>query len=65
MARFRAVVTIQPPGLGGRPVSGHFSVRHQEGVLNRLFGEVDVAKEADQGGYRLAGLFPEGPIDCS
>src|ERR1022692_4894650 len=24
MARRRAVVTIQPPGLGGRPVSGHF-----------------------------------------
>ena len=40
-----------------------FLGRHQEGVLNRLLGEVDVAKEADQGGYRLAGLFPEGPID--
>src|SRR5215216_3428030 len=24
MARFRAVVTIHPPGLGGTPVAGHF-----------------------------------------
>ena len=24
MARFRAVVVIQPPGFGGRPSTGHF-----------------------------------------
>ena len=31
--------------------------RDHEGVLNRLLGEVDVAKEADQGCDDLAGLF--------
>ena len=48
MARFRAVVVIHPPRVrgqsGGRPpLDGH-----RERFLHRLFGDVDVAEEADQ-----------------
>ena len=48
MARLRAVVVIQPPGLGGIPVFGH-----------RVLGEVDVAEDADQGGGAAAGFAAE------
>lgn len=41
------------PSLGG----------HHEGLLNRLLGDIDVMKEADQGGYSLAGFLPEDQVD--
>ena len=48
IARLRAVVVIQPPGLGGRPSRGHLRKRDSERFLDRVLGDVDVAKDADQ-----------------
>ena len=61
--RLRAVVMIQPAGLGGRPVVGPALQRDHEGVLDRFLGEVDVAEEADQGGHRSSRLGAEDPLD--
>ena len=44
---------------GGRPLLHG----HRERVLDRLFGEVDVAEEADQGGDGTAELPAEGLLD--
>ena len=63
IARLRAVVMIQPAGLGGSPVSGQRCEGDHEGVLDRLLGEVDVAEEADQGGHRSSRLGAEDPLD--
>ena len=49
------------PGFGGRPVAGQRAVGHDERLLDRLLGEVDVTEEADQGGDDPAGLGPEDP----
>ena len=59
MARLRAVVMIQPAGLGGTPGRRPPLERDDERVLDRLFGDVDVAEEADQGGDGTTGLLPE------
>ena len=32
-------------------------------ALIRVFGDVDVTEDADQGGHRSAGLFAEDPAD--
>ena len=61
MARFRAVVVIQPPGLGGRPSAGHF--RRATANASRVLGEIDVAEDSDQGGHRSTGLLAEDPAD--
>ena len=63
MARLRAVVTIQPPGFGGTPAVRPPLEGDDEGLLDRLLGEVDVAEEADQGGDGPAELLPEGLLD--
>ena len=47
MALLRAVVMIQA----------------QEGLLDRLLGEVEVAEDTDEGGHGLPGLLPEHPLD--
>jgi hypothetical protein len=36
---------------------------HDEGLLDRLLGEVDVAEKADQRGHRPAELGPENVLD--
>ena len=59
IARLRAVVTIQAPGLGGQPESGHLSTAMRERLLNRILGDVDVAEGADQRGDRTARLLAE------
>ncbi len=59
MARLRAVVTIQAPGLGGSDVP--LLHGHRERVLDRLLGETDVAEDAGQGGDAAAVL---GPVDA-
>ena len=45
------------PGLG--PAANCFDKR----LLDRLFGEVDVAETTDQGGDGPTGLLPEDPLD--
>jgi len=59
MASLRAVVVIQPPGLGGRPSHGTCAERLLHGIL----GDVDVAEDADQGGHGSAGRLAEDPVD--
>ncbi len=63
MARRRAVVVSQPPGLGGTPVAGHCSRRDHERLLDHLLGDVDVAEETDQGGDDPTGFLPEDPFE--
>ena len=63
MARLRAVVVIQPPGLGGRPSRRPPAQRDGERVLDRILGDVDVAEDADQGGHRSAGLLAKDLAD--
>ena len=59
MARLRAVVVIHAPGFGGNPDSGQRCVGDDERLLDRLFGDVDVAEETDQRRDRTSGLVPE------
>jgi len=35
----------------------------QEGLLDRLLGQVEVAEDTDEGGHGLPGLLPEHPLD--
>ena len=63
MARLRAVVMIQPAGLGGRPVSRPPAHRLGERVLDRVLGDVDVAEGADQDGHRAPVFVAEHPLD--
>jgi hypothetical protein len=59
MARLRAVMTIDPPGLGGSPLLAEPTFhRRRERVLDGLLGEPDVAEEAGQGGDAAAELGP-------
>src|SRR5687767_15848475 len=69
MARALSAEPVDGPvaGRGGDPgprVRGRAGGRppfdgHGEGVLDRLFGDVDAAEEADQGGHTPAGFGPE------
>jgi hypothetical protein len=36
---------------------------HDEGLLDGLFGEIDIAEQPDQSGYDAAELAPEGLLD--
>jgi hypothetical protein len=58
IARRRAVVTSQAPGLAGVPSRGD-----REGFLRRFLGELEVAQEADQRSEDLTPLFSEGPFE--
>jgi hypothetical protein len=63
MASLRAVVVIQPPGLGGRPSHGQIAQGDGERLLHGILGDVDVAEDADQGGHGSAGRLAEDPVD--
>ncbi|MDX6229225.1 MAG: hypothetical protein QOI76_2615 [Frankiales bacterium] len=62
-ALFLAVVVIHAPGLRGTPRSGQHLERHDERVLHRLLGEVEVAEHADERRDRPPGLLPKQALD--
>ena len=59
MARFRAVVMIQPAGLGGTPADGPVPDGEGKSILDGVLGGVDVPEHAGQDGYRAAVFLPE------
>ena len=64
MARLRAVVVIQPPGLGGIPLcGGHCSAAITNASATASCRQVDVAQDADQGGGAAARFAPEDLVD--
>jgi hypothetical protein len=64
MARLRAVVMIQPAGLGrGQARRAPALTRGGEGVLDRILGDVDVAERADQDRHRPTVLLTEHTRD--
>ena len=63
IARFRAVVVIQAPGLSGTPRDGPALEGDDERLLDRLLGEVEVAEDADQRCDRPALLLAEDAVD--
>ena len=63
MARLRAVVVIQAPGLSGTPVDRPALQRRDVGVRDRLLGEVEVAEDADQRGDHPPVLLAEDAGD--
>ena len=63
MARLRAVVVIQPPGLGGRPSPGHLRRATANASCTASSATSMSPKIADQGGHRSAGLLAEDPAD--
>ena len=65
IARLRAVVTSQAPGLAGRPVARPALGGDRERLLGGLLGEVEVAEEADQGGEDAAPLVAEDLLESS
>ncbi len=60
IAAFRAVVTIQAPGLRGAPSRGHRSRRPDEGVLHRVLGEVEITEDAAEDRDRARTLVAVG-----
>ena len=62
IARLRAVVVIQAPGLRGTPVRPHLE-RDDEGVLDRFLGQVEVAQHADESRDRAPRLLTEHAVD--
>ena len=54
---------IQPAGLGGMPVGRPSLHGDGERVLDRLFGNVDVAEDADKDRHRAAVFRTEDPFD--
>ena len=63
MARLRAVVVIQPPGLGGRPSAGHLRRATANASWTASSARSMSPNDADQGGHRSAGLLAEDPAD--
>ena len=63
MARLRAVIVSQAPGLGGEPVAGPALQRDDEGLLHGLLGEVEVAGQPDERRDRPSALFAEQAVD--
>ena len=63
IARLRAVVVIQAPGLSGTPRTGQRLEGGDERVLDRLLGEVEVAEDADQRRDRATLLLAEEAVD--
>ena len=59
MARLRAVVVIQAPGLSGMPRVRPRLERADEGLLDGLLGEVEVAEDADERRDRPPRLLAE------
>jgi hypothetical protein len=50
-------------GVGGDAVPGPALQRGHEGLLHRLFGELEIADHADQRRDRPSRLLPEGAVD--
>ncbi len=63
IARLRAVVTSQAPGLAGSSVARPALRGDREGLLRGFLGEVEVAEEADQGSEDTAPLVAEGLLE--
>ena len=63
MARLRAVVVIQAPGLAGSPSRGQRSMADDEGVLDGVLGDVPVADLADERRDRPPRLLAEQAVD--
>jgi hypothetical protein len=63
MARLRAVVTSQVPGLAGGAVARPALRRDRERLLRGLLGEVEVAEEADESGEDPPPLLAERLIE--
>ena len=63
IARLRAVVTSQPPGLVGVAVARPALRRDREGLLRGVLGELEVAEEADQRGEDATPLVAEDPLE--
>ena len=63
IARLRAVVSSQAPGVLGRAVAWPALRRDRERLLGGFLGEVEVAEEADQRSEDAAPLIPEDPLD--
>ena len=63
IARLRAVVTSQAPGLVGSAVARPALRGDREGLLRGLLGEVEVAEEADQGGEDAPPLVAEDLLE--
>jgi hypothetical protein len=49
--------------VGWEAIAGPHLERHREGLLNRVLGEIDVAEDADQGGYGATELGTEDRTD--
>jgi hypothetical protein len=65
MARWRAVVMIQPAGRGRYAVDWPVFQRRGERVLHRLFGQRNVAQRAHQHRHRAAILAAEHCFDVA
>ena len=63
MARLRAVVTSQAPGLVGDAVARPALGGDREGLLRGFLGEVEVAEEADQRSEDASPLVAEGLLE--
>ncbi len=63
MARLRAVVVIQAPGLSGTPRPASVSSAVDERFLDGLLGEVEVAEDADERRDRPARFVAEQAVD--
>ncbi len=63
MARLRAVVTSQAPGLSGDAVARPALGGDRERLLRGLLGEVEVAEEADQGSEDASPLVAEDLVE--
>ena len=63
IARLRAVVTSQAPGLVGHAVARPALGGDRERLLRGFLGEVEVAEEADQRGEDAAPLVAEGLVE--
>ena len=63
MARLRAVVTIQAPGLRGSAVPRPALERGRERVLHGVLGELEVAEDADEDRDCTAPLLAEDLVD--
>ena len=60
IARLRAVATIQAPGFAGVPSRGQRSAAHDECVLHRVLGEVEIAEDAAEDRDAARTLVPIG-----
>ena len=63
IARLRAVVVIQAPGLCRQPVARPALEGHDERLLDGFLGQVEVAGQPDQRRDRPSGLLAEQAID--